>query len=279
MTVSIPTARKVRVGILGCGEIAQVVHIPTLNFLSDLFQITYLCDISRTSLTHCKAKVVGLEAPETTTDPEELCASPSVDVVFVINSDEYHALHGILALSHNKHVFIEKPMALNDRDANAIIEAEKLSEGRVMVGYMRRYAPAFEDAIREIGGMDKILYARVRGKLEHPLQWWTLEVNKLITFAIIDIIGPNATFVEQSGTFPKRATDFVPADTDDRNERAAEIVCQGMQKEAGVSSSDVLPRIWRALGGLGSHDLSLMREALGMPVGVVGAYLKPPFWR
>mgnify|MGYP001658929267 CR=1 FL=1 len=55
-------------------------------------------------------------------------------------------------------------MALNDRDANAIIEAEKMSEGRVMVGYMRRFAPAFEDAIREIGRMDKILYARVRGR-------------------------------------------------------------------------------------------------------------------
>jgi predicted dehydrogenase len=166
MTGSIPAARKVQVGIIGCGEIAQVVHIPTLNFLSDLFQITYLCDISRAALTHCKAKVVGLEAPKTTTDPEELCASPNVDVVFVINSDEYHALHAVLALSHNKHVFVEKPMALNDRDANAIIEAEMLSEGRVMVGYMRRFAPAFEDAIREIGGMDKILYARVRGTLE-----------------------------------------------------------------------------------------------------------------
>ena len=59
--------------------------------------------------------------------------------------------------------------------------------------------------------------------------------------------------------------------------RAAEIVSQGMQKEGGVSSSDVLPRNWRALGGLGSHDLSLMREALGMPVGVVGTYLNHRF--
>lgn len=163
MTVSISAAHKVRVGIIGCGEIAQVVHIPTLSFLSDLFQITYLCDISQTLLDHCKAKVIGLEAPKVTTNPEELCASSCVDVVFVINSDEYHALHGTLALSHNKHVFIEKPMALNERDANAVIEAQKSSEGRVMVGYMRRFAPTFEDAVREIGGMDKILYARVRG--------------------------------------------------------------------------------------------------------------------
>ncbi|OGE56475.1 hypothetical protein PENARI_c003G10091 [Penicillium arizonense] len=255
MLLSAPVSRKVRVGLIGCGEIAQVVHIPTLNFLSDLFQITYLCDVSRTSLEHCKSKVIGQKEPATTTNPEELCASPEVEVVFVINSDEYHALHGILALKYNKHVFIEKPMSLNDRDADAIIAAEKASEGCVMVGYMRRYAPAFQDAIREIGGMEKILYARVR-----------------------DIIGPNSTFVDQSGTFPKKASDFAAADVEDRTARATKIVAQGMQVEAGVNSSDVPPRIWRALGGLGSHDLSLMREALGMPSGVVGAYLKPPFW-
>lgn len=161
MSAESPTPRIVCVGIIGCGEVAQVVHIPTLGFLSDYFQITYLCDISQAALAHCKSKVAG--DVTTTTNPEELCASPTVDVVLVVNSDEYHAAHAILALRHDKHVFIEKPMALNDRDADAIIEAERASRGRVMVGYMRRYASVLQDAIREIGGMDQILYARVRG--------------------------------------------------------------------------------------------------------------------
>jgi hypothetical protein len=268
--------RKVRVGLIGCGEVAQVVHIPTLNYLSELFQITYLCDISQAALAHCRTKVVG-EPPKTTTNPEELCMSPLVDVVFVLNSDEYHAAHGILALKHNKHVLIEKPMALNERDADAIIQAERESQGRAMIGYMRRYAPAFEDAIREIGGMDQILYARVRGMLTADM---VTTLNRALTLqSPSDIIGPNATFVEQSGTFPKRATDFSPADVEDKNSRAADIVSQGMEKEAGVSSSKIPARMWRALGGLGSHDLSLMREALGMPEGVVGAHLNVPFWR
>lgn len=159
---------RVRVGLIGCGEIAQVVHIPTLNHLSHLFQITYLCDISKTALEYCQAKVVATKPP-ITTNPQEVCASPDVDVVFVINSDEYHAEHGVLALKHDKHVFIEKPMALNDRDADAIIEAERRSKGKVMVGYMRRYAPAFQDAIAEIGGIDKILYARIRGLFDRHM--------------------------------------------------------------------------------------------------------------
>lgn len=71
-------------------------------------------------------------------------------------------------------------MALSLKDADTLIEAEKNSSRKVMVGYMRRYASAFTDAIKEIGGLDKILYARVR-----------------------DIVGPNSIFVGQLGTFPK----------------------------------------------------------------------------
>lgn len=157
------TTQIVRIGLIGCGEIAQVVHIPTLGFLSDLFQITYLCDISEAALEHCKKKVVG-GVPSTSKDPRELCKSPNVDVVFVINSDAYHADHAILALQHHKHVFLEKPAAMNLRDLNRLKEAEANSQGNVMIGYMRRYAAAFKKAVELIDGMDKILYARVRGE-------------------------------------------------------------------------------------------------------------------
>jgi predicted dehydrogenase len=152
------------VGLVGCGEVCQTVHIPTLGHLSDYFRITYLCDVSADALQHCKSKVAG-EAPETTRDVAKLCASPSVDVVFIANSNEYHAAHAIIALQHNKHVLVEKPASMNIRDADAIIAAEETSQGKVFVGYMRRYAAAFVDAIKEIGGVEKILYARVRGKI------------------------------------------------------------------------------------------------------------------
>lgn len=157
-----PKGRVLGVGIIGCGEITQVAHISTLAFLSDLFKVTYLCDVSENALQHCQQKIIG-HVPKTTRDAVQLCSSPEVDVVFVVNSDEYHTVHTVLALQHNKHVFVEKPMALNQRDADAVIEAEKRSSGKVMVGYMRRFAAGFVDALKEIGGMDKITYARVRG--------------------------------------------------------------------------------------------------------------------
>ncbi|EKD14456.1 uncharacterized protein L3040_001070 [Drepanopeziza brunnea f. sp. 'multigermtubi'] len=249
------SSTKVRVGLIGCGEVAQVVHIPTLSFLSDHFRITYLCDVSTGALEHCQGKILGRMPPKTTKNASELCSSEDVDVVFVLSSDEYHSEQAILALQHDKCVFVEKPLALNLRDMDRIRAAEGSSRGRLMVGYMRRYAPAFEAAVQEIGGIEKILYARVR-----------------------DIIGPNSVFVGQSGTFPKSFDDYEERDVLDRKERATRLVHQALEVECSVPVDDSSTMMWRVLSGLGTHDISAMREALGMPQSVLGVYSGVPFW-
>ncbi|KAM0271163.1 hypothetical protein ACHAQH_009164 [Verticillium albo-atrum] len=247
-------ARSVlNVGLIGCGEVAQVVHIPTLSYMSSWFKITYLCDVSDAALKHCAAKIPG--AVRTTRDPHELCASDDVHVVLVASSDEYHAEHAMAALKYHKHVLVEKPLALTKKDINAIAEAERESRGTVMVGYMRRYAAPFEDAVKEIGGMDKILYARLR-----------------------DIIGANSTFVGQSGTFPERFSDFRPEDSADKAARHHQSVDIALAECGNVPVTEESSLVWRVLCGLGSHDLSVMREALGMPTSVVGSSLGFPFW-
>ncbi|EOO00298.1 putative myo-inositol 2-dehydrogenase protein [Phaeoacremonium minimum UCRPA7] len=246
--------RKIlNIGLIGCGEIGQVVHIPTLLFMQSYFRITYLCDVSEAALKHAAQKIP--DNPKITRNPAELCASDAVDAVIVANSDEYHAAHTILALQHDKYVLVEKPIALTKRDALAIEEAERSSRGKVMVGYMRRFAAPFEDALREIGGLDKILYARVR-----------------------DIIGPNAVFVNQSGTFPEKFNDFDPKDSADKNSRSQEMVKTALEECGGIPVTQESTIMWRVLCGLGSHDLSVMREALGMPDQVVGSSLGLPFW-
>jgi predicted dehydrogenase len=95
-------------------------------------------------------------------------------------------------LQNDKHVLVEKPLALCHRDIDAVAAAEAESKGSLFVGYMRRYAPAFLQAIAEVGDKSKIQYARVPG-----------------------IIGPNSYFVSQSGTFPKKFTDLEQKDSDE----------------------------------------------------------------
>ncbi|KAM0549943.1 hypothetical protein ACHAPJ_009190 [Fusarium lateritium] len=255
---SVPTdshpsdARIFRVGIIGCGEISQVAHIPNINFLSHKFRTTYLCDISKQALAYCSTKVQG-GTPKTTIDPKELCSSPDVDVVLIANADAYHVEHGILALQNDKYCLIEKPAALCFRDLDRLVEAESKSKGKVFVGTMRRYATAFTDAVKEVGGMDQIQYARVR-----------------------DIIGPNSTCVDQSGTFPQKFSDFTEADGEDRLRRESDIYEQALSKEFDVPNTPKSKRMLRVLGALGTHDLSAMREILGMPKSVAGAVLTLP---
>ncbi|KAI8246169.1 hypothetical protein K4K57_009625 [Colletotrichum sp. SAR 10_99] len=244
--------RILKVGIIGCGEITQVAHIPNINFLSQCFQTTYLCDISQQALQHCARKVQG-GVPKTTNDAAELCSSPDVDVVVIANADAYHVKHGILALQNDKYCLLEKPAALCFRDIDLLVETEKKSKGKIMVGTMRRFATAFTDAVKEVGGMEKIQYARVR-----------------------DIIGPNSTFVDQSGTFPQKFNDFSAADTQDRESNEKDIFEQALVNEFGVPATPQSKLMLRLLGGLGTHDLSAMREIIGMPKSVAGAHLSFP---
>jgi predicted dehydrogenase len=231
----------------------KVAHIPTLNLLSDYFQVTYLCDISTNALEHCKRKVTG-PPPKITKSAEELCSSIEVDAVLVCNATVYHAEHAILALENDKFVLVEKPLTSSHEDIDKLQAAERASKGRLMVGYMRRYAPGFLDAIAEIGGISQIHYVRVR-----------------------DIIGPNTTFVGQSGTFPKRFDDYNPEDSQTLKDKDRKATDEALSAY-GVPANDHTRRVLMALGGLGTHDLSAMREAIGMPKSVKAAILTFPIW-
>ncbi|MBB6669542.1 Gfo/Idh/MocA family protein [Cohnella nanjingensis] len=228
------------VGIIGLGEVAQVIHLPVLEALPDQYRIAALCDVSPGLLAAMgeKYRIERLYA-----DAFELVKQPDLDVVFVLNSDEYHSECAIAAANQGKHVLIEKPMCLTFAEADAILEAQARHGVKIMVGYMRRYAASFVEAVREIGGLGNVHYARVR-----------------------DIIGPNAFFIKPTSRVV--SFDDIPEDRKaDRRHRALKLV----REATGLEPDSPYFGLYRLLAGLSSHDLSAMREAIGMPVGVVGA--------
>ncbi|EPS37111.1 hypothetical protein H072_9284 [Dactylellina haptotyla CBS 200.50] len=166
-----------------------------------------------------------------------------------------HTIHGVLALENNKNVLIEKPLTLCQRDIQELMAAEKLSTGKVFVGYMRRYASGFLDAIKEIGDPECIQYVRVR-----------------------DIICPNDVFISQSATFPQKFNDVGKVAVDELLSREDDMVFQALSVDMGLGVTDERKKMLRLLGSLGSHDLSAMREIIGMPKGVIGARLKHQMW-
>ncbi len=232
---------KVKVGLVGLGEIAQIVHLPILQAYSDQFEIAALCDISQELLTTLGGRY-NVPAEHRYLDVKDLAKQEDLDAIFVLNSDEYHTDATLAAIEHGKHVLVEKPMCLTRQEAEAIIKARDEAGVQVMVGYMRRYAPAFVQAVEQVRALEKINYARVR-----------------------DIIGQNAQFVEQSSVV-LRPKDIPQEAMRDRAERAGRLV-----KAAIGEAPPELVRTYRLLCGLSSHDLSAMRELLGMPKRVIAA--------
>jgi predicted dehydrogenase len=246
------TTKILRVGIIGIGEVAQSIHLPTLALLSHLFTVVAICDISADALAHCSKK---FHVPRIYESDEQLCADPEVDVVFILTSDEFHADQAVLALKHKKHVLVEKPVSLSIAAAQRMQGAEKESQGKVFVAYMRRYSGALQTFLAELATVprEEIKFARVR-----------------------DIIGPNAFFVDQSGTFTRKFTDYLANAMAARTQTAEKLL-----KEVYPNHTEITPlmtRFCRFLGGLGSHDLSVMREVLGMPKRCTGVSMHPPFF-
>jgi predicted dehydrogenase len=228
-----------RVGVVGLGEVAQVVHLPILQQLPELYELSAVCDISPTLL-----KLVGdrYGVEQRYADFTEMVAETSLDCVLVLNSDEYHSDCVVAALDRGLHVLVEKPMCLSPREAERIIEARDRSGCQVMVGYMRRFAPAFEQAVTRLPELGAIRYARVH-----------------------DIIGRNQLMIDPTARVV-RPDDVPRSAMEERWGRARTLV-----RETLGEVPDVLCGTYRLLCGLGSHDLSAMRELLGRPSGVAAA--------
>lgn len=232
---------RLRVGIVGCGEVTQIIHLPTLAQVPGLFEVTSLCDVSARVLRGVAARLDGVS---THASYRDLASDPDVDVVLVANPNAYHADAAVAALKAGKHVFIEKPMSMTYAEVDALIEAREASGRTVQVGYMRRYAQAFLQATELVASFDEpIRYARVQ-----------------------DFIGRNALVIEDTSVVLRPDGDVPAAETDglDRLTRASIL-------EAIGTDDAVLGRCYNLLLGLSSHDLSAMRELLGMPKRVMHA--------
>jgi predicted dehydrogenase len=224
---------RLRVGVIGLGEVAQVIHLPIIESLPDRYELAAVCDISPGLL-----KSVGdrYRVERRFADPAEMIAAGGLDCVLVLNSDEYHAECTIAALDAGIDVLVEKPMCLSPREAREIIEARDRSGRTVMVAYMRRFAPAFTQAVERLPELGEIRYARVR-----------------------DIIGENRLIVDQT-SYVDRPADIPQSAVDEKWARRSALV-----KEALGDVPEELEWTYGLLCGLGSHDLSAMRELIGRP--------------
>lgn len=154
---------KLRVGIIGCGLITQVMHLHYLRELNELFEVTALCDVSPSTLEKVgnQYSIVNRYS-----DWQEMLRS-DIDVVMILTPGT-HAPIAIAAANAGKHVFVEKPMCYTLREADEMLAAAKENQVILMVGNMIRFDPGYQYGREEISKMKNMLFARVT-TLEAPI--------------------------------------------------------------------------------------------------------------
>lgn len=157
--------RPVRLGYVGCGFIAQHIHLPNFSGLKDC-QLVALAEL-RPELGRKVADHYSI--PTLVSSHQELIDNPDIDAVAV--SADYVVQGEIAAdlLAAGKHVFMEKPMAVSMKQAQVILAAAERGGGRLMIGYMKRYDPGnilTRDTVRkwrQNGEKGRLLYLRNHG--------------------------------------------------------------------------------------------------------------------
>ncbi len=106
--------KQLRVGIIGLGVGQQ--HIEGYQSHPDC-QVTALCDFSETKLNEVQKKYSNCSF---TKNADDMLRNPQVDVISIATYDNYHYEQIVKALKHNKHVFVEKPLCLYEKEASGI---------------------------------------------------------------------------------------------------------------------------------------------------------------
>jgi predicted dehydrogenase len=156
---------RIRLGYVGCGFMAQKVHLP--NFLSiPECDVVALAEV-RTDLGQQVQNQLGI--PKFYSDHQAMLADPEIDAVAVSAAFSVQGEIARDALLAGKDVFMEKPMAVSLAQADALIDAARQTGKGLMVGYMKRYdagnelVKAHVEQFRSSGELGAVTYVRNHG--------------------------------------------------------------------------------------------------------------------
>ena len=170
--------KKVRIGIIGCGGIANGKHMPALKKLANVEMVAF-CDIIEERAQEA-AKKYGVEGAKVYTDYKELLKDKTIDAVHVCTPNRSHSFITVDALESGKHVMCEKPMAINAEEAKKMVDAAIRTGKLLTIGYQNRqrkdalYLKAEADA----GVFGDIYYAKATALRRRAVPTWGVFINE-----------------------------------------------------------------------------------------------------
>lgn len=140
--------RQINFGIIGAGRIGQV-HAENLTRYLPQAQVSAVADVAEEA---AQAAAARFAIPKAVGDPAEIFADDAIDAVAICSSTDTHAQFIVQAAQAGKHIFCEKPIALNLAQIDQALDAVKEAGVKLQIGFNRRFDPNFRSvraAIRQ----------------------------------------------------------------------------------------------------------------------------------
>ena len=229
--------QRLKIGVIGCGAIAQIQHLPHLRELDDEFAIGGLSDLSPKLLEYV-GEQYGVPAERRFVDYHDLLQS-DIDGVIVCPSSS-HAPPSIAAAEASKHVLVEKPMCTTVREARAMADAADRAGVLLMVAYMKRHEPAYQFAQQRVAEMSDVRFIQVNHL--HP-------DNDLHT-----------------AEFKVRRFDDIPADARARWQIEQQgLIAEALEYPDGASAPPDIAHAYNLILGSMIHDIGNLHGLFGAP--------------
>lgn len=137
---------KLRWGVLGCSGFARSVAVPALKEASSAEVVA----VASREAERARAFAAELSIPRWFGSYEEMLEDEGVDAVYNPLPNALHAAWTIRAVAAGKHVLVEKPFATSATEAIAVASAARQAGRHVMEGFMWRFHPQHEEALRRV---------------------------------------------------------------------------------------------------------------------------------
>ena len=166
--------KSIALGVIGAGGYVPAMLLP--HFKAEGVEFSSIATASGIS-AHDVGKRFGFAYAVSSAD--EVLEDAKVNLVVIGTRHDTHAELARKALERDKHVFVEKPLALNDEELESVLEAAESSAGKLMVGFNRRFSPLAQRAKDFFSGRDtplSILYRVNAGRI--PKEHWTQHADE-----------------------------------------------------------------------------------------------------
>ncbi|RDU24621.1 Gfo/Idh/MocA family protein [Anaerosacchariphilus polymeriproducens] len=171
--------KKLKIGIIGCGGIANQKHFPALKANGELNEIVAFCDIA-TERAEQAAKEYGTKAASVYSDYKELLKDVNVEVIHICTPNVSHSKIAVAAFEAGKHVYCEKPMSHSTIEAEKMLAAWKKSGKKFTVGYQNRFREEVQNlhASCEKGELGEVYYGKAHAVRRRGVPTWGVFPDK-----------------------------------------------------------------------------------------------------